>query len=125
MRPKMGEIPEGRLSRFKDAWWKTINSKEIQGVIQKGHIIRFKEDPQLMLPQDGKITCLSRDQMSIVRKEVQVLLNKCAIRKVPWKEARRYPGYYFSMFCVSKPNGKWRAIINLKPLNCFISKKKF
>ena len=42
------------------------------------------------------------------------LVQKGAMRKVPMSEARREKGFYSKMFCVPKPDGRWRPIIDLR-----------
>lgn len=48
---------------------------------------------------------------------------KRVLVRVPKSEEGR--GFYSSLFLVKKPNGSFRTIINLKPLNRFIVKEKF
>jgi hypothetical protein len=54
--------------------------------------------------------------------EVQALVSKNAIRVIvpPFRE-----GFWSTFFLVPKPNGDWRPILNLKPLNVFIKPEKF
>ena len=56
---------------------------------------------------------LPHAQMEVVRKEVKDLVTKGAVRRVPVAEAKAHRGFYSSIFCVPKPGGKWRAVIDL------------
>ena len=48
------------------------------------------------------------------------------MRIVDKSEALQIKGFYSKMFVVKKPEpGKFRVIINLKPLNKYVSKKSF
>ena len=68
---------------------------------------------------------LSAEQMIVIKTEVAKLCDKGAFRRMSAEEARRVPGYYSRMFCISKPCGAWGPIINLKPMNRFVVKKNF
>ena len=63
--------------------------------------------------------------MNIIRAEVGKLLAKGAIRKVPQQEACTSLGHYSQVFAVPKPGGKWRVVINMKPLNEHVQKESF
>ena len=52
-------------------------------------------------------------------------MDKGAIREVSADEAASNPGHYSKIFAVPKPGGKWRVVINLKPLNEFVAKESF
>ena len=125
MSQELTAVPGGRLSRFQEAWRKMLGSGPIQQVIRQGHRIEFSKTPPLSQPGEGKETRLAKDKMILIRKEVKDLVRKKVVRRVPWQEARRKPGYYSKMFCVSKANGSWRPIINLRPMNRFVQKEKF
>ena len=70
-------------------------------------------------------TKLSPDKMKVIRQEIATLLAKGAIRDVSAHEAASNPGHYSKIFAVPKPGGKWRVVINLKPLNEFVAKESF
>ena len=118
-------VPGGRLVEFQEAWRRMLGSKPIQRVVHQGHRIVFLRIPLLAQPGDAKETRWDRDRMTVIRTEVRDLVRKKAVRKVPWQEAMRKPGYYSKMFCVSKYDCCKRPIINLRPMNCFVQKEKF
>ena len=64
--------------------------------------------------------------MKITRKELVELLHKGAMRIVSKTEAEKVKEFYSKLFVVKKPEpGKFRVIINMKPINRYISKKTF
>ena len=71
----------------------------------------------------SKATKLLKHQMEVIRREIKDLVDKKAMRMISRKEACSKPGFYSKMFCSAKPAGGWRPVINLKPLNKFVSKK--
>jgi hypothetical protein len=98
----------------------------LSDLIQNGHKIKFLNGPPVLsLPLPKFETKLPAEQMLVARKEVLELVQKGAIKQLSYTQAVRNPGYYSKIFSVSKPNGRWRTIINLKPLNRFVSKMKF
>ena len=69
---------------------------------------------------------LLKSQMKVIREEIKALVIDKAMRKLTLEETTNVKGYYIKMFCVAKPDsGKWRYIINIKPMNTFLQKKNF
>lgn len=118
--------PGNRLRRFEAVWRHFRASPEVHALIEDGHEIVFENKaPPLTGPQWNKATKLPPAQMKVIRQEVKDLVSKGAMRKISKEEAQQNPGFYSKMFCVSKPNKKWRPIINLKPFNKYVLKKNF
>ena len=118
--------PGNRLRRFEAVWRHFRASPEVHALIEDGHEIVFENKaPPLTGPQWNKATKLLPAQMKVIRQEVKDLVSKGAMRKISKEEAQQNPGFYSKMFCVSKPNKKWRPIINLKPFNKYVLKKNF
>ena len=61
----------------------------------------------------------------MIREEVAKLVSKKAMRKLTLREAKSRKGFYSKLFCVPKPDGAWRPVINLKPMNRFVLKRNF
>ena len=57
---------------------------------------------------------LSRDQEAVLDQEIQQLLDEEAI-----EHAQDRQGFFSPMFVISKKDGGWRPIINLKRLNSY------
>ena len=124
MRPSK---PGERLKPFAPVWARLRASPEIVQMVKYGHKIEFLPGPKPKLgkPDWSMATKLPRQQMVVIRKEITELVRKNAMRVLSRKEATRRPGFYSRMFCVEKSSGGWRPVINLKPLNQFVSKKSF
>ena len=119
-------IPGERLTAFADIWEDLKASPEVVNILRHGHKIEFKSRPMLSLPTKRHETKLSPEAMKVSRREIKDLLHKGAMRIVDKSEALQIKGFYSKMFVVKKPEpGKFRVIINLKPLNKYVSKKSF
>ena len=122
----MAQVPGERLVQFAEEWKSSGADPDLFDLVQKGHKIKFKNDaPPLSLPLPEFETKLPPEQTCIVRKEIIDLVNKGALRRISYSQAVRNKGFYSKVFAVPKPNGKWRTIINLKPINKFVKKEKF
>lgn len=120
--PNDGELRVGgRLQDFLPGWESISNNKWILSLIKEGLRIPFCSLPPTLF----RVTDLSAIQKehAALLAEVQSLLQKKVLTPVPQKE--RGMGFYSSLFLVKKPNGSFRVIINLKPLNKFIPYQKF
>ena len=118
---KFPHIPVGgRLKFFLDEWKKITNDQWILSVIEEGYKLDFLEKP----PHLGiKQTSLSFENTNIIREEVENLLFKNAIEKIPQNEINS--GFYSTFFLVPKKTGSMRPVINLRPLNQYIKKAHF
>ena len=119
------DAPGCRLEDFYEAWAQLTSSPEILSLIRHGYEIPFHNMPEPPLTKPRNLTILPKEQMKVVRSEVKKLLKKKVVRVVSVQEADRVLGFYLQLFCVTKPDGGWRTIINLKPLNKFIVGQKF
>ena len=118
--------PGERLTKFVEVWEDLKASPEITNILRHGYKISFKTRPELSLPLKGRETKLAPNAMKIIRKEILDLLGKGAMRVVSLEEANRVKGFYSRLFVVPKPEvGKFRVIINMKPINRYIRKKSF
>ena len=118
-------VPGERLSEFSSVWEYFNAPPDLQKVIREGHKIQFESKPKLTMPLKQFQTKLSPVQTKVVKAEVDELVRKKAMRVVPWAEACKSLGHYSQIFAVPKPNGKYRVIINMKPLNKHIVKETF
>ena len=104
-------MPGQRLQRHVQAWERFETSRVVRSLVKHGYKMDFVAQPKLTGPNEKFATKLPTDQMNIVRAEVAGFLKKGAVRKLSWAEAKATPGYYSKLFCVPKPGGKWRMII--------------
>ena len=119
-------IPGQRLAGFAEVWQKAGADPALLALVRDGHKIVFEDGPPpCTLPSPDFETKLPEVKMSVIRAEISALLEKGAIRRVSKEEATTTLGHYSQIFAVPKPGGKWRVVINLKPLNEFVAKETF
>ena len=114
MPPTSYPVVGGRLSLFQDAWASIGAPPSVLRILRDGYSLPFLRPPPQVLPRPSQFTVLSKpDQIKVVDEEVVALLAKGAIRRVS-KTSR---GLVSRIFVVTKKDGGWRPIINLKWLN--------
>ena len=105
----------GRTKLFLKNWETLTNDPEILNLI-KGHEISLTENPQpLSLTKPHRIS-FSKEEETLIESEIQNLLEKRAIKKVPTKEGQ----ILSNLFLKEKKDGGQRPILNLKRLNKLI-----
>ena len=121
-------IPGRRLKGYEDKWRELGAGPQVMEWITSGYRISIREDRPINLwyPTKADHTMIRRpDQHLIVKKEVESMLKKGAIRVV----TNDIKGFYSKLFLVPKPSvdgeRRWRPCINLKPLNFHVDKKTF
>ena len=84
-----------------------------------GYKLQFWDPPpltrKLMRPSEGG------PKTPVLQAEINTLLQKGAIEQVLFPKS---PGFYYRLFVVPKPEGKWRPIIDLKALNFYLKVPK-
>ena len=87
--------------------------------IVQGYKIPFHMDPiQVRVPHSQK---MNSDQSTLVNQEIESILQKGAIQKVPHVSGE----FLSNLFLVYKSDGGKRPVINLKNLNSFIPYQHF
>ncbi|XP_073406146.1 uncharacterized protein [Dendrobates tinctorius] len=110
----------GRLKIFFTKWEQITLNPWILNIIKEGIKIEFLRIPYEFFV----ITRLNSSlQQKALEDEIRVLLAKKVLVDVPEEQQGR--GFYSPLFLVSKPDGTFRTIINLKKLNSFIKNYKF
>ena len=89
--------------------------------LEVGYKIEFLEIPRFRGVLSSQVP-REESRSAILLKEVEDMLLKSAIRPV---KRNPHEGFYSRIFLAPKKGGKWRPVINLKPLNQFIKKQKF
>ena len=112
----------GRLS---DYWqnWQFIGADDwVINILRGGYYIPF-DDELPSLTTDPPDLCYkpSHPLFQELQDQVQSLLAKSAIEEVDIST----PGYYSRLFLAPKKQGTWRPVIDLKPLNKFLTPPKF
>ena len=111
----------GRLLKFSKIWGTFCRDKWVLDVIERGYRMEFLEITRFggIVKSPIPLDKVSRD---LLLGEVTDMLAKSAIRRVPFNPRS---GFYSRIFLAPKKNGKWRPVINLKPLNQFLKKQHF
>ncbi|XP_073412144.1 uncharacterized protein [Dendrobates tinctorius] len=118
---KKSDPPVGGRLRFFYPKWEQISSNPwILGFIKEGMKIEFLQNPYDFFI----LTRLnSMAQQKALEEEIRSLLCKGVLVEVP--EGQEGRGFYSPLFLISKPDGTFRTIINLRKLNTFIKNYKF
>ena len=105
----------GRLQCYLPAWQSIGANPYILEVLREGHTLPFKSGPPSFMGVRHTPLRGSRDKQHTLRLEIQQLLEKGAVEKVP--PPLMHMGWYGNYFLVAKKTGGWRPILNLRPLN--------
>ena len=108
----------GRLAHFAEKWEEITDNKWVLSIVQNGFRIPFIKIP----PLSSVPIRMSQSSSPFLREEIENLLNKRAVERVQNPET---PGFYSRIFLVPKKNGKFRLILDLSLLNCYIEKQAF
>ncbi|XP_077143343.1 uncharacterized protein LOC143806556 [Ranitomeya variabilis] len=114
-------LPVGaRLLQFAEQWKEiTVNPWAIN-LVSSGLVLDFIQTP----PDSFLLTSLkSKPQQEALETEIKSLISKHVLIKVPPSQIGK--GFYSPLFLISKPDGSFRTIINLKKLNSFIKPRTF
>ena len=102
----------GRLPYFIENCQNITQDSAILDIVQ-GFQIQFQSFPvQKTLPRPSLQNC------KLVNEEIETLLHKGAIKRVPFDDQ----AFYHRMFLVAKKGGGQRPVLDLSPLNKFIPK---
>ena len=108
---------------FKENWRVITHDQWILQVISGCPLVFLKQPPLRTRHFTSQTHQLTREQQIIMEAEVESLLEKRAIHRVPTKF--QSPGFYSTIFVVPKKDGGWRPIINLKSLNQYLEVPHF
>ena len=112
----------GRLARFAGRWGRITRDSWILSTVSEGLTLAFTSPPprgphyrETPVPQDPELR-------RILEEELHELLRKGAV--VPCSQSF-VPRFCATFFLTPKKGGKWRPILNLRPLNKFIVPRRF
>ena len=100
--------------------WRALNPPHFVMESIQGHYLNFKSRPPLVQANPSLETLAQGPSAESISDAVGELLEKGAIEPAPPN-----PGFYSRLFTVPKKDGSRRPVINLKPLNTFISVPSF
>lgn len=111
----------GRLQHFADVWDSSTSDTWVKDTIRFGLKLEFLATP----PSQFLVCPKSSDpaKRDLMDSAINHLLEIAAIRPVAPEYQGR--GFYSLLFVIPKSSGGWRAILDLKRLNRFISYKRF
>ena len=109
----------GRLTHFKEFWASMECSQWAKDIVSVGYYIPFHTLPR---PTGIRETPLRGVFSQVLLEEVATLSLKGAIEPV---QGDRTQGCYWTYFLVPKKTGDLRPILNLKPMNQFVSNQTF
>ena len=94
------------------------DSTWVNSIIRAGYSIVFDRPPPLRLPPLHD-PFNSPEERKAIDAEVRILLQKKAIEECSGK------GFYSRIFTIPKKTGDLRPVLNLRPLNQFLTAPKF
>jgi hypothetical protein len=106
---------------FTRVWKEYVKDEWVNSVVREGYSLELTSNP----PFSGvRETGASLDHLKVLSEEIEELISKDAVVPVP--PHQEGSGFYCTFFVVpKKDSNKLRPILNLKPLNVFIQKKRF
>ena len=118
------DIPVGgRLTLFLREWESVTTNPWVLSTLRDGHHPNWKSSPPPFLGIRRTPVPASVEKREALRAEVQSLLDKSAIEVVP--KGQEHVGYYSTYFLVTKKDGGFRPILNLRGLNGLIEVPTF
>ena len=110
----------GNISSCLDRWKSITSDRWVLETVQ-GYKIPFLKEPLQQFPPSFQI---SRERVSALDTEIQLLLQKRAVEIVPEQESQ--PKEFLStLFVVPKKDGGLRPVFNLRNLNSFLEPPHF
>jgi len=110
----IGNFPLARrLKYFLHQWRRITSNPEILSWLAGLKLEFLREPIQVKPPHKAKI---SKEESLLVNKEVEAMLEKGAIQKTEFREGQ----FLSNIFLVTKKQGGYRPVINLKNLNAYI-----
>ncbi|XP_042320541.1 uncharacterized protein LOC121929246 [Sceloporus undulatus] len=111
----------GRLQGFAPAWERSMTDRWVLDPVRQGYKLEFHHVPRDLFIPSPKSS--DPDQHRLLLEAIDHLVAIQAIEPVP--DDQKGLGCYSAFFLVPKKNGSWRAILNLRPVNQFVRKRKF
>ena len=119
----VGNPPVGaRLQRFWQVWHSLGANTRVVSILQEGYNLPFKEKPPLTRSPVIISGYANPVKSKHIKDSLQALLQKQAVEKVTTPSSL---AFYNRLFLVPKPNNKWRPILDLSRLNCYLATSSF
>ena len=117
--PSSGQLAQAQQVRNKLEYWKKIDKSDFAvRLIENGLVLPFINKHKVLQLCRKHIfpRTSSRKNKSVIREEIKLLLEHDVIEKAPHNVLL----YENHVFCITKPNGKMRMILDMKQLNTHI-----
>ena len=116
-------LPVGaRLQTFWETWSKLGAGPKTLQILKEGYTLPFQTRPNLTR-SPTVISCYANPHRnSYLMEALHQLTDKNAVELVRNQTSL---GFFNRLFLVPKPNNKWRPILDLSKLNCFLKVEKF
>ena len=111
-----------RLQRFWQVWHSLGANTRVVSILQEGYNLPFKEKPPLTRSPVIISGYANSVKSKHIKDSLQALLQKQAVEKVTTPSSL---AFYNRLFLVPKPNNKWRPILDLSQLNCYLATSSF
>ena len=111
-----------RLQRFWQVWHSLGANTRVVSILQEGYTLPFKEKPSLARSPVIISGYANPVKNKHIKDSLQALLQKQAVEKVTTPSSL---AFYNRLFLVPKPNRKWRPILDLSRLNCYLATSSF
>ena len=111
-----------RLQRFWQVWHSLGANKRVVSILQEGYTLPFKEKPPLTRSPVIISGYANPVKNKHIKDSLQALLQKQAVEKVTTPSSL---AFYNRLFLVPKPNRKWRPILDLSRLICYLATSSF
>jgi hypothetical protein len=108
-----------RLQLYQTAWNKLSNEDWIRNTISKGYVIPFDTLPPTHPHPQGQHQPKISKETTAIEQEIMALLSKKAI------EEATEEGFSSRIFTIPKKTGDLRPVLNLRPLNQYITPPHF
>ena len=111
-----------RLQRFWQVWHSLGANPRVVSILQEGYNLPFKEKPPLTRSPVIISGYANPVKSRHIKDSLQALIQKQAVEKVTTPSSL---AFYNRLFLVPKPNNKWRPILDLSRLNCYLATSSF
>ena len=111
-----------RLQRFWQIWHSLGANTRVVSILQEGYNLPFKDKPPLTRSPVIISGYANPVKNKHIKDSLQALLQKQAVEKVTTPSSLTF---YNRLFLVPKPNNKWRPILDLSRLNCYLATSSF
>ena len=112
----------GRLQLFWQVWPSLGSNPRVVSILREGYQLPFKERPPLARFPVIISGSSNPSRNKSLNEALHSLGQKQTIEKVSVQSSL---GFYNRLFLVSKPNGKWRPILDLSQLNLYLAPATF